>query len=246
MAGHSKWANIQHRKGREDAKRAKLFTKLGREITVSARMGGPDPDANPRLRAAIQEARKNSMPNDNVKRAIDKGAGGGDTGAMEELTYEGYGAGGVAFLVEAMTDNKNRTVPELRHIFSKCGGNLGESGSVAWQFQRTGYISVPKGDKTEDDMTDIILEAGAEDLEDAGDFWGVTTASDELHTVAKALEEQGLEYESAKLVMIPTTEITISGDTLTKVMRLMEMLDDQDDVQNVFNNADFDEAELAS
>jgi len=245
MAGHSKWANIQHRKGREDAKRAKIFTKLAREIMVSARMGGADPDANPRLRAAIQEARKNSMPNDNINRAIDKGTGSGDTGQMDEVTYEGYGPGGVAILVEAMTDNRNRTVPEIRHLFSKSGGNLGESGSVAWQFDRKGYISLEKGDRDEDAITELVLETGAEDLEDAGEFWGILTAPDELHMVCKNLEDQDVDYASAKLVMVPQTPMEVTGETLTKLMKLVEALDDHDDVQNVFNNADFDEAELA-
>ncbi len=244
MAGHSKWANIQHRKGREDAKRAKLFTKLAREIMVAAKMGGPDPDANPRLRAGMIEGRKNSMPNDNIKRAIDKGAGGGDTTAMDELTYEGYGPGGVAVLVDVMTDNKNRTVPELRHIFSKCGGNLAETGAVGWQFDRKGYITIPKSAIEEDPLTEAILEADADDYEDAGDFWGIVTPGDQLHQVIGILEGMDLEIESAKLVMMPSTEISVEGDMLKKVMRLMEMLDDQDDVQNVFSNADFDEAEL--
>ena len=245
MAGHSKWANIQHRKGKEDAKRGKLFTKLVREITVAARMGGPDPDANPRLRAAVVEAKKNSMPNDNIKRAIDKGAGGGDGGDLDEITYEGYGPGGVAFLVETMTDNRNRTTPDIRHFFAKCGGNMGEAGSVAWQFTRQGYIEIPKEGRDEDALTELLLEVGADDYEEGDEFWGIITAAEELHQVREALEGAGVEPNSAKLVMTPNTEITVSGDTLQKVMKLMEMLDDYDDVQNVYNNADFDEAELA-
>ena len=245
MAGHSKWANIQHRKGKEDAKRGKLFTKLVREITVAARMGGPDPDANPRLRAAVVEAKKNSMPNDNIKRAIDKGAGGGDGGDLDEITYEGYGPGGVAFLVETMTDNRNRTTPDIRHFFAKCGGNMGEAGSVAWQLTRQGYIEIPKEGRDEDALTELLLEVGADDYEEGDEFWGIITAAEELHQVREALEGAGVEPNSAKLVMTPNTEITVSGDTLQKVMKLMEMLDDYDDVQNVYNNADFDEAELA-
>lgn len=244
MAGHSKWANIQHRKGREDAKRGKLFTKIARLITVAARMSGPDPDANPRLRAALMDARKNSMPNDNIKRAIDKALGGAD-GPMDELTYEGYGPGGVAILVETMTDNKNRTTPEIRHLFSKHGGNLGESGSVAWQFERQGYIEMAKGDQSEDAIAELIIEAGAEDFEEGDSFWGVTTAADELHQVARALEDAGCEINSAKQIMSPTNEITVEGETLTKLMRLVELFDDHDDVQNVYTNADFDESELA-
>lgn len=244
MAGHSKWANIQHRKGREDAKRGKLFTKLARVITVAAKMGGADPDANPRLRAALIEARKNSMPNDNIKRAIDK-AVGGNAGAMDELTYEGYGPGGVALLVECLTDNKNRTTPEIRHLFSKHGGNMGEGGSVAWQFERTGYIEMAKGDKTEDEIAEMVIEAGAEDYEEGDTFWGVTTAADELHQVSKALEDAGADINSAKLIMNPTNEITVGGETLTKLMKLVELFDDHDDVQNVYTNADFDESELS-
>ncbi len=243
MAGHSKWANIQHRKGREDAKRGKLFTKLVREITVSARMGGGDVDSNPRLRAAISEARKQSMPNDNVKRAIEKAVGSSAT-KLEEVTYEGYGAGGVAVLVQAVTDNKNRTIPEVRHIFNKCGGNMGEEGSVSWQFTKKGYIQLAKAGQTEDELTEALLEVGADDYEDTGEFWGVFTAPEDLHQVREGLEEMELPVESAKWVMIPNTELNISGDTLRKVMRLMDMLDDQDDVQHVWNNADFDEAEL--
>lgn len=244
MAGHSKWANIQHRKGREDARRGKVFTKLVREITVAARMGGSDPDANPRLRAAIAAARKESMPNDNIKRAIDKATGGADGGQLDEIMYEGYGPSGVAFLVETVTDNRNRTTPEIRHIFSKHGGNMGEAGSVAWQFDKTGYIRIPKGEKTEDEITEIVLEAGADDYEDADEFWGILTQPDELHVVRDALEEQGLEIESAKWEMFPQNPMAIEGDTLQTVFKLMEILDDHDDVQNVWNNADFDESDL--
>lgn len=243
MAGHSKWANIQHRKSKQDAKRGKIFTKLVKEITVAARMGGADPDSNPRLRAAIAAARKESMPNDNIKRAIDKSSGADSN--LEEIMYEGYGPGGVAFLVETMTDNKNRTTPEVRHAFSKFGGNMGEAGSVAWQFNRKGYITISKEGKSEDELTELLLEAGAEDYEDAGEFWGIYTEDSDLHTVLEALEGLGCEVDAAKLEMVPSTEITIDGDTLNSVIRLMEALDDLDDVQNVWNNADFDEAALA-
>ncbi len=245
MAGHSKWANIQHRKGREDAKRGKLFTKLVREITVSARMGGPDPESNPRLRAVMTEARKQSMPNDNIKRAIEKATGGGDGSQLEEITYEGYAPGGVAVLVDVVTDNRNRITPEIRHAFSKCGGNMGEEGSVAWQFTRQGYLTIPKASKTEDELTEVLLEVGAEDYEDAGEFWGITTAAEELHAVREGLEGLSIEVDAAKLVKVPNTELSISGDLLQSLMKLMDMLDDNDDVQNVWNNADFDEAELA-
>ncbi|CAM2064578.1 YebC/PmpR family DNA-binding transcriptional regulator [Sulfidibacter corallicola] len=244
MAGHSKWANIQHRKSRQDAKRAKVFTKLAKEITVAARMGGPDVDANPRLRAAIVAARKISMPNDNIKRAIDKSTGA-DAGQLEEITYEGYGPGGVAFLVECMTDNRNRTAPEIRSTFSKAGGNMGEAGSVAWQFDKKGYIQIPKSSQSEEDLTETLLEAGADDYEEAGEFWGILTAPEELHAVREQLEGMKIEVESAKWEMIPKTEMTIEGETLEKVIKLMEKLEDNDDVQNVWNNADFDESALS-
>lgn len=245
MAGHSKWANIQHRKGREDAKRGKIFTKLVREITVAARMGGPDPDANPRLRAAVYAARKESMPNDNIKRAIDKATGGADGGQLDEIMYEGYGPEGVAFLVEVVTDKKTRTTPEIRHLFSKHGGNMGEAGSVAWQFNRTGYIRVSKDGLSEDQVTDLALEAGADDYDDSGECWGILTAPESLHAVRDELEKVSVSIESAKMEMFPQNPMKIEGDTLKKVLKLMEVFDDHDDVQNVWNNADFDEAELA-
>lgn len=245
MAGHSKWANIQHRKGKQDAKRGKVFTKLAREITVAAKMGGADPDANPRLRAAMVAARKESMPNDNIKRALDKGTGAGDAGNIEEIIYEGYGPSGVAFIVEAVTDNKNRTTPEMRHLFSKAGGNMGEANSVAWQFEKKGYIQIPRASRDEEALTMLVLEVDAEDYEAANDeFWAILTAADQLHAIREKLEDMGLEIESAKLEMIPTNEITVSGDDLTSVLTLMEKFDDHDDVQNVWNNADFDLSEL--
>jgi YebC/PmpR family DNA-binding regulatory protein len=244
MAGHSKWANIQHRKGKVDAQRGKIFTKIARLIVVAAREGGADPDGNPRLRAALIDARKNSMPNDNIKRAIEKGVGGGDGTTMDEMTYEGYGPGGVAIIVETMTDNKNRTTPEIRHLFAKHGGNLGETNSVAWQFQRKGYIQVSKGGLDEDAIAEKVIEAGADDYEEGDGYWGISTAVEDLHAVAKALEEAGCNVESAKLIMNPTNEITVEGDNLKKLMKLVELFDDHDDVQNFYTNADFDETEL--
>lgn len=245
MAGHSKWANIQHRKSRVDAKRGKIFTKLVREITVAAKMGGADPDANPRLRAAIAAAKAASMPNDNIKRAVDKGCGKGADADFEECTYEGYGPAGVAVMLDVVTDNKNRTLPEIRHIFSKCGGNLGEAGSVGWQFNRKGYITLPKEGLSEDRITEIVLEVDAEDFEDAGDCWGVITDADTLHSVAEAMEKQGVNLESSNYTMLPTSEIQVEGKTLEKVMKMIDMFEDNDDVQHVWTNADFDEAELA-
>ncbi|MCB1045263.1 MAG: YebC/PmpR family DNA-binding transcriptional regulator [Acidobacteria bacterium] len=244
MAGHSKWANIQHRKGKVDAQRGKIFTKLVREITVSAKAGGPDPDGNPRLRAAITAAKAQSMPNDNIKRAIEKATGSGDGANYEEMVYEGYGPSGVALMVAAVTDNKNRTTPEIRHAFSKCGGNMAESGAVSWQFTKKGYITVDKGDRDEEQLTELLIEAGGDDFEDLGDKWGIITEPDALHAVAGTLEELGLPNESATFTMIPSTEITVTGDDLKRVIKLVEMLEDNDDVQNVWNNADFDESEL--
>jgi YebC/PmpR family DNA-binding regulatory protein len=245
MAGHSKWANIQHRKGKQDAKRGKIFTKLAREITVAAKMGGPDPDANPRLRAAIVAARKESMPNDNIKRAVDKGSGTGDAGNIEEIVYEGYGPSGVAFIVEAVTDKKTRTTPEIRSLFSKHGGNMGEAGSVAWQFEKKGYIQVAKAGRDEEAVTELVLEIEADDYEETSDtLWGILTPADQLHAIREKLEAMDVEVESAKLEMIPTNEIEVSGDDLKSVLTLMEKFDDHDDVQNVWNNADFDLSEL--
>jgi len=244
MAGHSKWANIQHRKGREDAKRGKLFTKLVKEITIAARMGGGDIDANPRLRAAISAAKGQSMPNDNIKRAIDKGTGKAGGEEIIEISYEGYGPAGVAVIVEAMTDNKNRTTPEIRHAFSKSGGNMGETGSVGWQFKRTGYIVVPKEGRSEDDIAELAIEAGAEDYEESGENWGILTSVEEFSDVLNAFDDQGIKVVSSQLAMIPTTEITVAGDTLKKVMRMIDRFEDLDDVQNIWTNADFDESEI--
>ncbi|PIE02767.1 MAG: YebC/PmpR family DNA-binding transcriptional regulator [Acidobacteria bacterium] len=244
MAGHSKWANIQHRKGREDAKRGKLFTKLVKEITIAARMGGGDPDSNPRLRAAITSAKSQSMPNDNIKRAVDKGTGKAGGDEIVEITYEGYGPAGVAVIVEAMTDNKNRTTPEIRHAFSKAGGNLGENGSVAWQFKRTGYVVIPKNGLSEDEIAELTLEAGAEDYEDNGENWAILSSVEDYSDVLAYLEEHEIAIASSQLAMIPTTEINVNGDNLKKVMRMIDRFEDMDDVQNVWTNADFDEAEI--
>lgn len=244
MSGHSKWANIQHRKARVDAQRGKIFTKLVRELTVASRMGGPDPDANARLRAAINAAKGESMPADKIKRAIDKGSGKLEGAEYEELSYEGYGPSGVAFIVQAVTDNRNRTTPEIRHAFSKAGGNLGETGSVGWQFDRKGYITVPKTAISEDDLTELLIDAGAEDFEETDEHWGILTSPEDVHAVADFLEKKDISVISAQWTMIPTTEIKVSGKVLEKVMRMMEVLEDNDDVQNVWTNADFDEAEI--
>ncbi|WP_425056032.1 YebC/PmpR family DNA-binding transcriptional regulator [Pseudomonas abyssi] len=237
MAGHSKWANIKHRKAAQDAKRGKIFTKLIRELTVSAKVGGGNPADNPRLRAAVDKALGANMTRDTIDRAIARGAGSNDADNMEELTYEGYGAGGVAVLVEAMTDNRNRTVSEVRHAFGKCGGNLGTDGSVAYLFTRRGQIGFAAG-TDEDALMEAALEAGAEDVvaNDDGSF-GVFTRFEEFGTVRDALESAGFSAESAEVTMIPSTETELDLDTAQKVVRLIDMLEDLDDVQNVYSNA---------
>ena len=245
MAGHSKWANIRHRKGAQDAKRGKLFTKIIREITVSARMGGPDPASNPRLRAAVDNGLSNNMPKDTIERAIKRGAGGGDETSLEEIRYEGYGPGGVAVMVDCMTDNRNRTVAEVRHAFSKCGGNLGTSGSVAYLFTKSGSISYP-ADVDEDKVMEVALEAGADDVisNDDGSL-EVLTAPDVFVDVKEAMQSAGLEPEQAEVTMHPSTSVDIGVDDAQKMVRLLEMLEDLDDVQNVYSNADISDEIMA-
>ena len=244
MSGHSKWHSIKHKKAAVDAKRGKIFTKLIKEITVAARLGGGDPDANPRLRAAVAAAKAANMPADNIKRAILKGTGELPGTTYEEITYEGYGPGGVAILIQAMTDNKNRTVSELRHIFSKNNGNLGENGCVAWMFDRKGYILVKGNDKSEEELLDIVLEAGAEDIqEDEGNF-EITCQPEDLEAVKSALEEAGITPKVAEISMVPQNTVKVTGKDAQQVLKLMEALDDHDDVQNVYSNFDIDSAEL--
>ena len=237
MAGHSKWANIKHRKAAQDAKRGKIFTKLIRELTVSAKVGGGNPADNPRLRAAVDKALSANMTRDTIDRAIARGAGSNDADNMEELTYEGYGAGGVAVLVEAMTDNRNRTVSEVRHAFGKCGGNLGTDGSVAYLFTRRGQLVFAAG-VDEDALMEAALEAGAEDVvaNDDGSF-DVFTSFEEFGAVREALDAAGFAAESADVAMIPSTEAELDLDTAQKVVKLIDMLEDLDDVQNVYSNA---------
>jgi YebC/PmpR family DNA-binding regulatory protein len=238
MAGHSKWANIKHRKARQDAKRGKLWTKLIREITVSARLGGAEPEDNPRLRAAVDKALTANMPRDTIDRAISRGAGGQDDANVEELTYEGYGPGGVAFLIEVMTDNRNRTVAEVRQAFNKHGGNLGTDGSVAYLFSKQGVISFPP-DCDEDRLLELALEAGADDIEsnDDGSF-GVVTSPEAFSAVVDALREGGLAHDNAELAMVPSNYSECDAETAEKVLRLLDALEDLDDVQNVYSNAD--------
>ena len=242
MSGHSKWATIKHKKGAADAKRGRLFTKLIKEITMAARLGGGDPGGNPRLRKAIDDAKAVNMPADNIKRATQRGTGELPGVTYEEVTYEGYGPGGVAVLVEAMTDNKNRTLPEIRTIFSKNGGNLGESGSVKFLFQKKGYMTIEKDKASEDAVMEAAIEAGAEDARLAGDVHEVLCAPETFDEVKAKLEEKGLPLAMAEIEMIPTTEVALDQRKAEQVMRLMEALEDHDDVQHVWANLDFEEA----
>ena len=239
MAGHSKWANIKHRKARQDAKRAKIWTKLIRELTVAARLGGGSADDNPRLRAAVDGALGANMPRDTIERAIARGAGGGEEGHLDEVTYEGYGPGGVAFLVEVMTDNRNRTVAEVRHAFSKYNGNLGTDGSVAYLFERRGVLQFEPG-TDEDAVMEIALDAGADDIESEDDgSLTVLTASDQFGPVLDAFRAGEMEPHHSELGMVPHNSVPCDGELSEKVHTLMEVLEDLDDVQNVYTNGTF-------
>ncbi len=245
MAGHSKWANIQHRKGKQDAKRGKLFTKLIREITVAAKLGGGDPAANPRLRAAIDNGLSNNMTRDTIDRAVKRGAGGEDGGNVDELRYEGYGPGGVAVLVDTMTDNKNRTVAEVRHAFSKFGGNLGTDGSVAYLFTKVGLISFP-ADLDEDAIMEAALEAGAEDIVTNSDgSIDVISEPDNFVDLKEALKAAGFKYENAEITMRASTSSELDKKGAESMLKLLDMLEDLDDVQRVYSNADIPDEVLA-
>jgi len=241
MSGHSKWSTIKRKKGAADAKRGKIFTKLIKEITIAAREGGGDAGANPRLRLAIDNAKAANMPADNIERAIKKATGELEGVTYHELMYEGYAPGGVALLIEVATDNKNRSVAEVRHIFSKYNGSMGENGSVAWMFNRKGIITLPIQNKTEDEIMDIVLDAGAEDLQTEDDFFEVQTDLESFEPVRKALVAADLQIENASLQWIAKNTVSVSGEDAEKVMKLIEAMEDNDDVQNVFSNADFDE-----
>lgn len=243
MSGHSKWANIQHRKGAQDAKKGKVFTKLIKEILVAARMGGADPNSNNRLRAAIAAAKTVNMPKDNIERAIKKGTGELEGVNYEEINYEGYGPGGVAVLVEAMTDNRTRTVAEVRHIFSKRGGNMGEPGSVAWMFSKKGVITVDKAKADEDTLLSVVLDAGAEDMKDEGEQWEIHTEPSVFEDVKQALEANSIAFSSAEITMLPTTTVEVTDEeTASKLLKMMDALDDNDDVQHVHANFDIPDA----
>jgi YebC/PmpR family DNA-binding regulatory protein len=240
MSGHSKWATTKRKKAVIDAKRGKAFTKIIKEITIAAREGGGDPNGNPRLRLAVDNAKAVNMPADNIERAIKKATGELEGTTYHELMYEGYGPAGVAILVEVATDNKNRTVAEVRHLFSKGGGGMGETGSVAWMFDKKGAITLPKQNKSEDDMTEIILDAGAEDLQSEEEFYIVLTSIESFETVRKALIDKKLTIENASLQWIAKNFINVTGEDAEKVGKLLESLEDSDDVQNVYSNADLD------
>ncbi len=246
MAGHSKWANIQHRKGAQDKKRAVLFSRLSKEITIASKLGGPDPDGNPRLRLAIQNARAQSMPKDNIKRAVDKGAGGSGEDYIE-IRYEGFGPGGVGIIVEASTDNKNRAASEIRTTFTKNGGNLGETGSVSFGYEQVGEIqfAVEAGD--EEAVMDAAIEAGASDVVSDADGHFIYTEREEMMDVAAALEGRfgELEATSTKLIWKPTNTVPIAGEDADKLMRLLDLLDELDDVQNVYDNSEISPEEMA-
>lgn len=243
MAGHSKWANIQHRKGRQDAKRSKVFSKLSKEITIAAKMGAPDPEFNPRLRLAIQAAKAQSMPKDNIDRAVKKSTNA-DEASFEEIRYEGFGPAGIGVIVEALTDNRNRAASEIRSIFAKSGGNLGETGAVSFMFDRVGFIQYPANAASEDVVMEAAIEAGADDVISAGDGHEVYCAADQLAEVARNLEKTLGEPQTAKLIWRPQNEIEVSGAKVETVMKLMNTLDDCDDVQNVYANFDISDEEM--
>ena len=248
MSGHSKWHSIRHKKAREDAKRGKVFTKLIRELTISARIGGGDPAMNPRLRTAVDRAKAENMPNDNIERAIKKGTGELEGVRYEEYTYEGYGPGGIAILVEVMTDNKNRCTAEVRHIFSKQNGNLGENGCVSWIFEKKGYITVSTENIDEETLMEVALEAGAEDIvEDSEEnLFEVYTSPEDFNAVKDALDAKEIAYESADVTMIPKNTVKLSGKEAEQALRLMDAMEDNDDVQQVYANFDISKEVMES
>ncbi len=240
MSGHSKWATIRRKKEKIDAARGKIFTKLGREIMVAVREGGgPNPDANMRLKECINKAKAANMPNDNIKRLIEKAAGAADGAGFEEISYEGYGPGGIAVIVQVMTDNRNRTAPEIRHMFDRSGGSLGATGCVGWMFDRKGVIVVEElGKLSEDDLMMTALEAGAEDIAGEEGVYEITTAPSDITVVQDALEKAGIVISSSEVMMVPQNTTEVEGDTAQKLVKLIDNLEDNDDVQNVYHNAD--------
>ncbi len=244
MSGHSKWATIKHKKAATDAKRGKIFTRLIKEITVAARTGGGDPDSNPRLRASINAAKGENMPADNIKRAVQRGTGELPGVSYEESQFEGYGPHGVAIIIEVATDNKNRTVSEIRHLLSRNGGNMGEAGCVAWMFHKRGSISVLKPKASEEQLMNIVLEAGAEDLRDDGETWEIVTMPENYEAVVDALKKANIEIAASDVTMLPQTYVKLEGKDAQQMVRLIEALEDHEDVQHVYSNFDIDEHEL--
>ncbi len=242
MAGHSKWANIKHRKEAQDNKKGKIFTKIARELTVAAKIGGGDPASNSRLRLALDKARASNMPKDNVERAVKKGTGEGNDQIFEDITYEGYAPGGVGILVKTLTDNRNRPIMEVRTVITKRGGSMAEAGSVAWQFENKGIIEVPVTACSEDDIMNYVLEAGAEDVVTDGDIYSITTEPAEFENVKKHLEENNIQIDFAELSMKPKTTIDVEGEAAKKLIALVEALEDLDDVQEVYGNYKIDDS----
>jgi len=244
MSGHSKWSTIKRKKGALDAKRGQIFSKLVKEITVAARMSGGDIEGNPRLRQAVLKARTSSMPNDNIERAIKKGTGDLEGTTYDEITYEGYGPGGVALMIEVLTDNRNRTLSDVRFILTRHGGNLGENGCVGWLFEKKGIIQLDKGSVIEDKLMEAALEAGAEDMTEEGDVFEVKTAPNDLETVRQGLEKAGFKPTQAEVSAVPQTYVKLTGKQANQMLKIMDLLDDQDDVQNVWANFDISEEEM--
>jgi YebC/PmpR family DNA-binding regulatory protein len=244
MSGHSKWATIKHKKGAADAKRGKVFTRLIKELTVAARSGGGDPDMNPRLRTVIADARAANMPADNIKRAIRRGTGEEEGVSYDEVTYEGYGPGGVAILVETLTDNRNRTVGEMRHILTRFGGNLAEANSVGWMFEKKGLVTVEKGKIEEDALMSAVLDAGADDMKDDGSAWEILSAAGAHQAVVEAVKALGVEPSTSQIAMLPQNYIKLEGRPAQQMLKLMEALEDHDDTKNVWSNFDVEEKEI--
>ena len=246
MSGHSKWSTIKRKKGATDQKRGKIFSKLAKEVSVAARMGGGDPETNARLRTVLLKCRAENMPKDNVDRAIKKGTGEIEGVTYEEIRYECYGAGGVAIVIDVLTDNKNRIIAELRHTLSRHSGNMAETGAVTWNFEEKGVISVPKEGLSEEDIFEQAIEAGAEDVDTDGDVYEITTALPDLHAVATALEEMGVKVDEAKLTMLPKTTVAVEEKQLASVLKLMDALEDNEDVQDVYSNVEISDEAMAA
>jgi len=243
MSGHSKWHSIRHKKAKEDAKRGKIFNRLIRELQIAARAGA-DPEGNPRLRTAIAAAKQANMPNDTMERAIKKGAGGEEGADLEEITFEGYGPGGTALMIETMTDNRNRTVAEVRHLMDRYNGKMGEAGCVSWMFEKRGVILVDKDKADEDTVMEVALDAGAEDVEDLGESWQVTTDPSEFEAVRDAFEQKGVPVSFAEASMVPQTTVRLSGKEAEQMLKLVDAIEDHDDVQHVYSNFDISEEEM--